>query len=142
METIDHSKCKNVLHFEFLINFIRKVKKPSPFRIDIWFCEDHDQPFSMDFLGFEDEKKKDHESCNHFVAQHIDHMFFMKNIPKGLKPFSMTISICPKCSSPTAFSYEIYPGDFSKWPRHKDLHKYGKGKKKLPKSITTEMQRI
>jgi len=134
-----HQRCDN---YTFELKF---HAAPKPWLGRIFYCMDHEEPFSLEFIQFLDESKK--KECPHLVDQTENCRHFLKYVPEEVKPFSLKLRYCPECHLPIEYQFIVYLGDVESYPKMKDLKKYVKkgifGKKKdLPKAKVGKMKKI
>ena len=90
------------------------------FFIAIKYCHNHEVPYAADFLKFfEGEPDK----CNHLFVSFNKTRFYVKQLPKEYKPFSMNITCCPVCHIPIEVQFITYKGGISRYPKVKDMGK-------------------
>jgi len=109
--------------FELKFNESRGIARP--FITNVLYDKTLDIPSAMKFLRFEREADLGKALiCQHTCAQNMKVRFFIKYVPKGIKPFSLRLTICPDCGAPVAYQFIVYPGDLNKYPKMRDVRKF------------------
>lgn len=108
--------------FELKFNASRGIQKP--FIVNVVYDKEFDRPIGMSFVRFENDADLGKAIvCKHNCVQNIQVRFFIKYVPDGVKPFSLKLTLCPDCHAPIVYQFFVYPGDLSKYPKVRDIHK-------------------
>lgn len=143
-------KIKDMGDMEFELKFNESRYLERPFMCRVFYNQLSNMPSKMEFVRF--EKDKDFQKaklCLHNCVDNKQVRYFIKYVPKEVKPFTVKITLCPDCGFPLAYRFIVYPGDLKNYPKMKDIDQYRtKGKivtgqeKKPPKAIETPEYRI
>lgn len=135
---------------EFELKFNESKYLEHPFMCRVFYSQIKQMPTKMEFVRF--ERAKDFSNaklCLHNCVQNKTIRYFIKYVPKEVKPFTVKITVCPDCGVPIAYRFIVYPGKLENYPKMKDVDKYlEKGKiitgqkPKPPKAIETPEYRI
>ena len=100
----------------------------------VWYDLDKDHPTQLIFDRFERvDMLKAALKCSH--GKITTTRFFVKEVPKEAKPFSLKLSVCGHCGSPTSNQFIVYSKGIENYPKVRDMAKYKMpGAKKPPKA--------
>jgi hypothetical protein len=132
---------------KFELKFKKSKDIDRPFVVDVFYDMIRQIPTMMKFVRFEENANSvRYNICQHKSVQNKHMRFFIKYVPKGIKPFSLKITICSNCGVPIAYQLIVYPGDLNKYPKKKDIQKKLSNikelKKELPKAVYSRELKI